>query len=53
MIETNMQGFVSISTDGYPPDQIAPLLEALRGLQSRRDREADEALNSGPLRGLY
>ena len=41
-IERDKESYVSIHTDGYTHEAIAPLLAALRSLQTDDDREADD-----------
>ena len=41
-IERDKEGYVSICTDGYPHEAMAPVLAALRSLQTDDDREADD-----------
>jgi hypothetical protein len=50
-------GYLSLSTDGWDARTLAPLIKALRALQTDEDREADamraqyEAWDKDPTRG--
>ena len=41
-IDRDPEGFISLSTDGYRPGGLDPIIAALRVLQTDDDREHDE-----------
>ena len=40
-IERDPEGFISLSTDGYRPGGLDPIIAALRALQTEDDQEHD------------
>ena len=41
-IDRDPEGYISLSTDGYRPGGLDPIIAALRALQTDDDREHDE-----------
>ena len=41
-VERDKEGFISLSTDGYRPGGLDPIIAALRALQTEDDQEHDE-----------
>ena len=41
-VERDPDGYVSLSTDGYSPGRLDPIIAALRALQTEDDRKHDE-----------
>jgi hypothetical protein len=46
-IERDNEGYISLSTDGWPVDDIKPIIDALRAIQTDNDRECEAAMNAG------
>ena len=46
-VERDKEGYVSLSTDGYPDiEQLKPIIAALRALQTDEDREYEAMMNA-------
>jgi hypothetical protein len=46
-VERDKEGYVSLSTDGYPGGEgLEPIIAALRALQTDDDREYGSAMNA-------
>jgi hypothetical protein len=45
-VERDKEGYINLSTDGFLGDELDPIIEALRALQTDDDREYGAAMNS-------
>ena len=45
-VERDKEGYISLSTDGWLGDELAPIIAALRALQTDDDRECEAVMNA-------